>query len=197
MSDLSAGRKRMDAKRKKEQRRSRLIWGGIILVALSLVAVLIWNTFRPATGQEFPIMSAVHIDNGENPGEYNSNPPTSGPHYGRGLANGFYEDADLADLPPYPHASLVHNLEHGYIIFWYNCDLLDEAQCDDLKEDLRDYLDGPLAVRKLIAFPWKSTDVPLVLTSWGYMLEVENFNARQASNFVNSNRLNAPEPNAP
>lgn len=197
MSDASARRKRMDAKRNKEQRRSTVIWGGIVLVALGLVAVLVWNSIRPALGQEFPIMGGVHISSGDDPGEYNSNPPTSGPHYGRGLLSGFYEDADLAELPPYPQASLVHNLEHGYIVFWYNCDLVDEKQCDDLKDDLRQYLDAPLTVSKLIAFPWKSMDAPLVLTSWGFMLEMEKFNTGQASSFINSNRLNAPEPNAP
>jgi hypothetical protein len=90
----------------------------------------------------------------------------------------------------------VHSLEHGYIIFWYNCDALAQAECDGLKTELRAYLDGSLN-SKLIAYPWQETAVPLVLTSWGYLLEMPEFNARQASSFINANRLRAPEPNAP
>lgn len=197
MANASSRKERMEAKRNQRQRKSTLIWGGIVLAALGLVALLIWNNLRPAAGQEFPLLAAEHIPEGENPGEYNSNPPTSGQHYPEGLQRGFYEESDLAGLSAYPQGSLVHNLEHGYIVFWYNCDLLDEAQCDDLKAELNDYIDSPLAVSKLIAFPWTGTEVPVVLTSWGYMLEMESFNARAAGNFINSNRLNAPEPNAP
>lgn len=197
MSDASARRERIEAKRKQQRRKSTLVWGGIGLVALGLVALLAWNNLRPAAGQEFPIMVAEHITEGEDPGNYNSDPPTSGKHYPRGLNRGFYEEGDLARLSAFPQGNMVHNLEHGYIIFWYNCDLLDEVECDDLKENLREYLDGPLAVSKLIAFPWSSIEVPLALTSWGYMLEMESFNSREASNFINSNRLLAPEPNAP
>jgi len=196
MSTASSRKERMDAKLKKQERKSTLIWGGIGLAVVGLVGVLLWNNLRPAAGLEFPIMDGTHINEGVDPGEYNSDPPTSGRMYRAGLNRGFYEESDLADLPIRPEASLVHNLEHGYIVFWYNCDLLDQTQCDDLKEELRDYMDGSL-IAKLIAFPWMGTEVPVVLTSWGYMLEMENFNAREASNFVSSNRLRVPEPNAP
>lgn len=186
----------MQTRRQQEQRRSSLIWGGIALLVIGLVAVLVWNNIRPASGQELPIQGADHIPTGEDPGEYSTNPPTSGPHYSAPLEAGFYDEADLPDLGPYPQGHLVHNLEHGYIVIWYNCDLLSESACEELKEQLRDYIEGSL-VRKLIAFPWEGTDVPLVLTSWGFMLEMPEFSARQASNFINSNRLRAPEPNAP
>ena len=29
----------------------------------------------------------------------------------------------------FPEGYLVHNLEHGYAIFWYNCDLLSAEEC--------------------------------------------------------------------
>jgi hypothetical protein len=196
MATASSRKERLEDKRKQEQRKSTLIWGSIGLAVVGLIALLLWNNLRPAAGQEFPLMVAEHISEGEDPGEYNSNPPTSGLHYPLGLPRGFYEESDLAGLSAYPQGNLVHNLEHGYIVFWYNCDLLDEAACDDLKAELSDYIDGSL-VSKLIAFPWAGTDFPVVLTSWGYMLEMESFNGRAAGNFISSNRLNAPEPNAP
>lgn len=47
--------------------------------------------------------------------EYNSNPPTSGPHYAEWEKPGIY-DKVLED------GKLVHSLEHGYVIISYNCD---------------------------------------------------------------------------
>jgi hypothetical protein len=143
-----------------------------------------------------PIRNGSHIPEGNNPGEYSSEPPSSGKHYADPLDPGFYEETDLTELGEFPHAYAVHNLEHGYIVFWYNCDLLDEGSCEELKTQLRNFMDASL-VPKLIAFPWHSTDVPLVLTSWGFALEMPVFNASEANAFISANRLRAPEPNAP
>ena len=46
--------------------------------------------------------------------EYNSNPPTSGPHYAQWEKPGIYNRV-LQD------GNLVHSLEHGYIVISYNC----------------------------------------------------------------------------
>lgn len=195
MSNI-ASRERVRQRRMNEQRRSTFVWVLVILGGLALAGFLVWEAIRPPVGHEIPIMGAGHIPEDSDPGEYNSDPPTSGPHYAQPLDPGFYEQADLADLGPFPHAYAVHNLEHGYIIFWYNCDLLDENSCVELKRQIRNFMDGSL-VPKLIAFPWQSTDVPLVLTSWGYRLEMPVFNASEANAFISANRLRAPEPNAP
>jgi hypothetical protein len=50
---------------------------------------------------------------------------------------------------------------------------------------------------KVIAFPWPSIDVPVVLTSWGRMVRMEAFDPAQARDFVQRNRNKAPEPEAP
>lgn len=196
MANYTSQRKHFKERRRAERRRSLTTWGLVILAVAGLAAYLAWSAFRPAEGQEIPTASADHIPEGSDPGEYHSNPPTSGAHYGTPLPAGFYEESDLQEWGPYPQGYAVHSLEHGYIIFWYNCNLLSQSECDELKTQLRDYLDGSL-VPKLIAYPWEGTDVPLVLTSWGYLLEMPEFNARQAGAFINANRLRAPEPNAP
>lgn len=46
--------------------------------------------------------------------EYNSNPPTSGPHYANWEKPGIYDQV-LED------GKLIHSLEHGYVIISYNC----------------------------------------------------------------------------
>lgn len=195
MSNYSSQRERLEARRRGQKSRSGLIWGAVIIIAAAIVGYLLWTAIRPAEGTPVEDQGTAHIPEGTAPGEY-SNPPTSGPHYASKLDPGFYEEADLEAWSPFPEAHAIHNLEHGYIIFWYNCDVIDEAACEELKTQIREFMDSSLT-KKLIAFPWHDTDIPLVLTSWGYMLEMPVFDAGRASAFINANALKAPEPNAP
>jgi hypothetical protein len=192
---MSAKNKRQQQREKNQRQKlvSGLTWSGIGLAALSIVGFFAWQSVRPAAGESFPIMtSAPHLETGTDPGEYNSDPPTSGLHYAEELEPGFYDD----NIYEYPAGYLVHNLEHGYIIFWYNCDVLDEAGCLELKSQIRSVMDD-LGSTKMIAYPWNSIDVPLVLTSWGRMQRFESFDADQAKAFYRANLNKAPEPNAP
>lgn len=50
---------------------------------------------------------------------------------------------------------------------------------------------------KLIAFPWKSLDIPLIMTSWGRMERFPTFDPNEAAAFIRANRNHAPEPDAP
>ncbi|HLE53219.1 MAG TPA: DUF3105 domain-containing protein [Anaerolineales bacterium] len=184
-------------KRKQQQLRTRLIWGVVGLALAAIIGYALWVAFRPTAGQSVPIMADTgHIPDDAVPGPYNSDPPTSGPHYAEDLPAGIYQEADLAGLPEHPEGLLVHSLEHGYVIFWYNCDLLDEGGCSELKEQIQGVMDQSDNF-KVIAFPWKSTDAPLVMTSWGKLQRFESFNPAQAQQFVERNRNHAPEPNAP
>ena len=128
---------------------------------VAILGFIVWQGVRPAAGDSIPIMtSSPHIDLDTDPGQYNSNPPTSGLHYANEANAGFFDE----NIYTYPTGYLVHNLEHGYVIFWYNCDLLDEAGCSNLKSQIRSAMDE-LGGTKLIAYPWNSIDVPLVMTS--------------------------------
>ena len=82
------------------------------------------------------------------------------------------------------------------MIFWYNCDRLDEAGCSDLKSQIRSVMDD-LGGVKLIAYPWNSIDVPVALTSWGRIQRFEIFDMDLAKAFYRANLNRAPEPNAP
>lgn len=180
---------------RKNRRRSTLLWGGVAVAALAVVAVVIWSGARPLAGVAVPVEGADHVEDGADPGPYNSNPPTSGTHFPSTFDAGFYDEEDAAAGPPYPEGYLVHNLEHGYVIFWYNCSLLDSAACDEMKAQIQGVLEE-FDSFKLIAFPWSSLDVPVVLTSWGQMQEMESFDAAQARRFIRRNLNEAPEPEA-
>lgn len=185
-------------KRQQEQRRTRWIVGAVAIGVLAVIGLLVWNVVRPAAGESVEIMANAgdHVPEGEDPGPFNSDPITSGRHYPNEYDPGFYDENSPEAQVDYPEGYLGHNLEHGYIIYWYNCGLLDEAACTDLKAQIRESMDDNGSA-KLIAFPWDSIDVPVVLTSWGQMMRMEDFDPGQASRFVSANRNRAPEPNAP
>jgi hypothetical protein len=109
---------------------------------------------------------------------------------------GFYEESDPAVQSEFPEGYLLHNLEHGYTIFWYNCDLLNEASCSNLKSEIKGVM-GEINNFKVVGFPRSTIEVPLVMTSWGRRLPFDTFDADQATDFINRNRNRAPEPNAP
>ena len=185
-------RQQVHERQRKQKLRSNLTWGGIGLVVLAMIGVIIWQGVRPAAGESISIMGSEHIEMNSDPGQYNSDPPTSGPHYPEEARAGFYD----TNLYQFPAGYLVHNLEHGYVIFWYNCDLLDEAGCAELKSQIRAVMDE-LGGVKLIAYPWPSLDVPLAMTSWGRLQKFETFNAGAAKAFYRANLNRSPEPNAP
>ena len=124
-----------------------------------------------------------------------SDPPTSGSHYADPMPAGFYTKNSPEYLADNHDGYLIHSLEHGYVVFWYNCDLLDEQGCQDLQADIRSTMDEYNGF-KLIAFPRPSITAPLVMTSWGYMQEFETFDAGLAERFIEVNPDLAPEPNA-
>lgn len=192
MTQKAGKREQRRAQQRRQQVRTKLIWSGLGLGVLAIIGFMVWQGVRPRIGEEIPIMTSPHIPPDSDPGEYNSDPPTSGPHYSNEAQAGFYD----ANSYQYPAGYLVHNLEHGYIIYWYNCGLLDEAACSDLKSQIKSVMDEFNNV-KVIAYPWDSLDVPVAMTSWGRLEKMETFNAAQARAFYRSNLNRSPEPGAP
>ncbi|HLC04454.1 MAG TPA: DUF3105 domain-containing protein [Anaerolineales bacterium] len=194
------------AQKQKARNRSRLIWGGVGLgVIVVIVAVVVLNRSSQNTaggilaapvGEAVAILPAEHVEPGTDPGPYNSDPPTSGRHYAAEYNAGFYEETSPEATDDHPEGYLVHNLEHGYVIFWYNCTLLDETGCATLKDQIKQVMSA-FDNFKVIAFPRGSIDVPLAMTSWGRIQRFETFDSDLATSFVRGNQNKAPEPNAP
>ena len=187
-------RQQVHERQRNQKLRSNLVWGGIGGAVLVFIGFLVWQGVKPAAGESIPIMAggSQHIDVDSDPGQYNSDPPTSGPHYPEEAEAGFFD----TNIYKFPAGYLIHNLEHGYVIFWYNCDLLNESACTELKSQIRAVMDE-LGGVKLIAYPWPSLDVPLAMTSWGQLQKFEAFDAETAKVFYRANLNRAPEPNAP
>lgn len=191
--NTKAKRQQAREKNKRQKLISNLTWGGIGLAVLTVIGLMVWQGVKPAAGDSVPIMkSDPHLPTDSDPGQYNSDPPTSGLHYASEAEAGFYDE----NIYTYPAGYLVHNLEHGYVIISYNCDLLDDASCSELKSQIRSVMDD-LGGVKLIVYPWNSMDVPVAMTSWGRIQKFEIFDMEQAKAFYRANLNRAPEPNAP
>lgn len=88
-----------------------------VIAAVILVVGLGWAYFestKPLPGKEDLWDDRTHKPQTEVL-EYKSNPPTSGPHYAEPEKPGVYSTPPL-------DGKLVHSMEHGYVIIWYNCD---------------------------------------------------------------------------
>ena len=192
MPENLSKRKQMRERQRKQKLLSNLIWGGIGVAVLAVIGFFLWQGMRPRAGEEISIMPTTHIAVDSDPGTYNSDPPTSGPHYSEEARAGFYDSNNYK----YPAGYLVHNLEHGYIIFWYNCASLSESACAELKSQIKSVMDEVNNV-KVIAYPWDSIDTPIAMTSWGRLLRMQTFDAAQALTFYKTNLNQAPEPTAP
>ena len=192
MNQVSSKREQRRVQQRRQQMRNNLIWGVLGAGILAIIGLFVWQGVRPRAGEDIPIMTSTHIEVDSDPGKYNSDPPTSGPHYPNEAQVGFYD----SNIYQYPVGYLVHNLEHGYIIFWYNCASLSESACSELKSQIKAVMDGVNNV-KVIAYPWDSIDAPVVMTSWGRLQKMETFDASQARAFYKTNLNRSPEPNAP
>jgi len=180
----------------REQRRRVLIIGGWVtagVLFVLMIVYLVWQEAQPEVrpGQTIPLLSAAHIPEGTPHDPYNSEPPTSGPHYATPVEAGFYDQAPVDEY-------LVHNMEHGHIIIWYNCTGLSEAECTTLKNQIRDTMSraGVSAVTgtlKLVAVPRPSLTTQIALTSWGHLQLLEAFDSNAILEFIRAYRDEAPE----
>lgn len=161
----------------KLKRRRYLTWMALVAVGLVVVGGLIWVFSQSATtvqaaGEVVPVDSRDHIPLGTDPGPYSSDPPAGGHHYPSTYDPGFYSEQDVQKLPKFYSGYLVHNQEHGYVIFWYNCQADPKINCTDLQNAIKQVINENNSF-KVIGFPWPSMKQPLAITAWGRILRLD------------------------
>src|SRR5260370_41524469 len=82
---------------------------------------------KPLLGEAVQV-SGGHVPVGTHVA-YSTNPPTGGQHYDTTAHAGFY---DTSNAPT--DGYLVHSLEHGAVVLWYNSKVLSPEQINKLKD---------------------------------------------------------------
>jgi len=200
---------RREAERRRRQR--TLAWAaGALVVVVALVGIIVWQgrdrslkltrpdaatltAARQAAGcnevQQLSQAGRDHISPDKQPGNWNSNPPTSGDHLTTPLQRGIYKDQQ-------DERAIVHNLEHGYVVIQYKN--LPEDQLNMLTR-LAEGLNG----QKLVLAPYSGLAADgIALTAWQRLQTCQRANTDVISGFLNdymlpgATRSVAPEPNA-
>ncbi len=138
--------------------------------------------------QTFAMQGNLHIAHGQfSPTPYNSTPPTSGPHYPDIVAWQLYEQ-------PFPYEQLVHNLEDGGVIIYYQC----AEPCPEIVEQLRTLVQPyQEAGRHVVVAPNDPTwtligDVkphadmgaPIALVAWRKLLKLDAVDVEKITQFI-------------
>ncbi|MDQ3941441.1 MAG: DUF3105 domain-containing protein [Actinomycetota bacterium] len=135
--------------------------------------------------ERFENQGQQHIRPGAPHPPYNSDPPTSGPHHATPAETGFYQE-------PLAPETLVHNLEHGQIVIWYNPDAegIVPRQVQALVEQ------EPIAT---VGAPYSGLDpdVGLVLTAWQRARACAVGSQQVVDDFRRRFQGRAPEPLTP
>ena len=131
-----------------------LIGAGVVaLIAVPIVINTSQRTSLP--GEAFPSQGNTHIAEGNTSTDYNSSPPTSGPHW-ETMANwGSYDFV-------VPDQVLLHNLEDGGVVLWYALGSRREnqARIRQLEEISRNF-------ESVIIAPREDLEAPFAATAWG------------------------------
>jgi hypothetical protein len=104
---------------------------------------------------------------------YDTNPPSGGSHYAIWPA---FQTYDF----PLPAGVLVHALEHGAIVFWYNCpegcpDEVAQVEAFIAAEPADPLCVGTPAARRAVLVPYPGLATRWAASSWGYALTADCF----------------------
>lgn len=179
--------------KQKAKRRKQMLIGGVLV--LGLLGAIVYGV-QKSRGQKAAALAAAeeagcgpaqeienqgrnHIPLSETFTDYNSNPPTSGPHYAERVANwGSYNEET-------PQTTLVHNLEHGGVIIHYKGQTDDRV--DEIDSFVESYQDG------VISNPNEKIDQPIAIASWTHMQQCERFSQDAVAGYIQEHCNKAPE----
>lgn len=124
--------------------------------------------------EEFDSTGNDHRSTGEAI-DYERVPPTSGPHYSDVVTPGFYKRDP-------PLGALVHNLEHGAVVVYYDPGAITEAARESLAAFADEHTD-PWA--HVVVAPSPAADpAPYTLTAWRHRLRLQEYDPRAVRAFL-------------
>jgi hypothetical protein len=175
---------------KKRRDQNLLIGAGAAFIVLLIAVVVFLNVrnSRPVVGEEMlSSQGNYHIEFGSPPAvEYNSTPPSSGPHYGNLAAWNIYDTPQRYEL-------LLHNLEDGGVIVYYQCEDGCPEMVDQLKTIVEPYLN---AGRHVVMAPndpnWtagagplhQDMDARIAVVAWTRVLKLDEVDEVKIRTFI-------------
>jgi len=173
--------------------RPRWLWpvlgGGVVVIVGVVIMALLWPRSPieaqalPERGdqsllrdvQSFPSEGQEHVAQGASI-DYKRKPPTSGSHYPNPTPAGFYTE-------PWSYGNLVHSLEHGAVVIYYDPKKLSEEAERSLKAFAAVHR-NPWASVIAVPNPEPNPDSAYVLTAWTKMLKLETYDVQVVRAFL-------------
>ncbi len=141
-------------------------------VPCDLCSGLCYETYEVATG-------ATHVSGDV---AYADEPPTSGNHNECWATWGAHSEQVAAE-------QWVHNLEHGGVVFLYDCP---GGSCPEEKAALTTYV-ASLPEGTALLSPYEPADLPFTVVSWEHALELGCFDLEAIQAFYTKRVGHAPE----
>lgn len=167
-----------------------LLIAGIAGVMITIFAI--GNKAAPVkpeadrSGAKHADQGQEHIDDGQQHAAYNSNLPTSGPHY-KAPAPWGVKDGEVAD------ETLIHNLEHGGIVIAYKADL-DPKEVEKLKSLFKNLpTSQKFGTIKAILVPRAKNTSAIQLGAWTYTLDLNEVDGAKIRQFYMDHIDKGPE----
>lgn len=176
---------------RQQHRRAQLrkVWIGLGVVAVVALGVGIAQTSGkdesttaapPPGTQDFEVTGRNHVDG---PVQYPQDPPVGGDHAPVWLNCAAYDQ-------PVPNENAVHDLEHGAVWITFQ---------PELPQEQVDMLRGLASSTFILVSPYPNLDSPVVASSWGHQLRLQDANDARLLEFIRSYRQgpDTPELGAP
>lgn len=170
------------ASRRRRLRRWGIAAAVILLLVLAGVGLVRFakKNERELPGRYFPSMGRQHVAQTPKLEEYNSLPPTSGPHFSSQTNWGIHRE-------PLPEGYQVHNLEHGGVVMQYKPGASTElvAKLTAIGESYK--------WKKIILAPYPPLDAAIALTAWEHLDKFDEFDETRIRRFIDAFRNRGPE----
>jgi hypothetical protein len=154
----STGSAKLARARRGRRKGNPLPWivglGGLAVLVVAQIGI---NVYREATapGERFASQGNVHVALGTSTPPYNSDPPTSGWHTPDLAAWGTY-------VEPQPDQRLIHNMEDGGVILWYEAGTPEENEAQVAA--LQEVVEGRYS--RVVIAPRDGMPTPYAMTAW-------------------------------
>ncbi len=133
------------------------------------------NTSLLTGVEQYPSEGREHVPAGTDI-TYNTMPPTSGPHYDQTASAGFYTDRP-------PLGELVHSLEHGAVIIYYEPTQITPEARENLERYATTHT-GTWQSVIVVPTPVEDPTAPYVLTAWRHKLSMNTYDTETVRAFI-------------